>query len=69
MCEWNTHLQHGVAVGIGNMYLQTSKLSVIVMAKVKCLNAYNARDDNAYLYTIGLSKGVPSLEYLISTCR
>ena len=33
-----THLEHGVAVGIRNMNLQTSKCGVIVMSKVKRLN-------------------------------
>ena len=32
-------LEHGVAVGIRDVDLQPSKVSVIVVGKVKCLNA------------------------------
>ena len=34
------YLQSRVAVGVGDVDLQPSKVGVIIVAKVKCLNAY-----------------------------
>ena len=34
-----TYLQHGIAVGVWNVNLQSSKLGVIVVTKIKCLNS------------------------------
>ena len=37
------HLQHRVTIGIWNVDLQTSKLGVIIMSKVKRLDAYRGQ--------------------------
>ena len=63
-------LQHGVAVCIGDVYLQSSKLRIIVVAKIKHLNPCN--HDNRYTEVISMVTRAPthqpSLVYLISTC-
>ena len=70
--EGGTCLQHGVAVCIGDVYLQSSKLGIIVVAKVKHLNPYN-HDNRIVRYTEVISMvtrptNQPSFVYLISTC-
>ena len=55
--EGGTCLQHGVTVCIGDVYLQSSKLGIIVVAKIKHLNPCN--HDNRYTEAISMVTRAP----------